>query len=85
MKAKTIIFPHEDGFHVLVWGAWTEGSMRVHSFDDRISMIALLENLRLILPEEARDLNDFNFLNSCPIYSSEIDEEMLDAHGFRRA
>ena len=85
MRAKLIIFPHEDGFNVAVWGAWTEGSMRVRSFDNRTTMIALLENLRLIGPEDVQELEDFIFMKSCPIYSAEIDEETLEAHGFHRA
>jgi hypothetical protein len=85
MTAKLIIFPNEDGFNVAVWGAWTEGSMRVRTFDNRTTMIALLENLRLIGPRESQELEEFTFLRSCPLYSAEIDEETLEAHGFRRA
>jgi hypothetical protein len=85
MTAKLIIFPYEDGFNVAVWGAWTEGSMRVRSFDNRTAMIALLENLQLIGHKEAQELEDFTFLSSCPLYSAEIDEQTLEAHGFRRA
>lgn len=84
MKAKLIIFPSEDGFNVAVWGAWTEGSMRVRSFESRSTMIALLGDLRLIGPEDVQDLEAFTFMNSCPIYSTEIDEESLKAHGFHR-
>jgi hypothetical protein len=85
MRAKLIIFPYEDGFNVVVWGAWTEGSMRVRSFDNRTKMIALLENLQLIGVGEAQELEEFTFLSTCPLYSAEIDEETLEAHGFRRA
>jgi hypothetical protein len=85
MKVKLIIFPNEDGFHAVVWGTWTEGSMRTRSFDNRAAMIALLENLHLISPAEAQELNKFSFLNSCPLYTAEIDEETLEAHGFQRA
>ncbi len=85
MRAKLIIFPYEDGFNVGVWGAWTEGSMRVRSFDNRTTMIALLENLQLIGAGEAKELEEFAFLSSCPLYSAEIDEETLEAHGFRTA
>ena len=85
MKAKLIIFPHEDGFQVVVWGTWTEGSMRTRSFDNRTQMIALLENLRLIGSEEALELDKLSFMNSCPLYSAEIDEKTLEAHGFRKA
>jgi hypothetical protein len=45
-------------------------------------MISLLETLRLIGSEEARELERFDFLDSCPLYSAEIDEEILAAHGF---
>ena len=85
MRAKLIIFPYEDGFNVAVWGTWTEGSMRVRSFDNRTTMIALLEDLQFIGPGEAQELEEFTFLSSCPLYSAEIDEETLEAHGFRRA
>jgi hypothetical protein len=85
MTAKLIIFPYEGGFNVAVWGAWTEGSMRVRSFDNRTTMIALLENLQLIGAGEAQELEKFTFLSSCPLYSADIDEETLEAHGFRRA
>jgi len=67
---------------VLIWGKWAEGSMRVRRFDSRTSMISLLETLRLIGSEEARELERFDFLDSCPLYSAEIDEEILAAHGF---
>jgi hypothetical protein len=85
MKAKLIIFPYEDGFHVVAWGTWIEGSMRTRSFDNRTEMIALLETLHLIGTEEAQDLDKFSFMNSCPLYTAEIDEETLEAHGFRKA
>lgn len=83
MRTKMIVFPSEDGFNVLIWGKWASGSMRIRSFDNRRSMIALLENLRLISPDDAQELADFDFVDSCPLYTSEIDEEMLEAHGFR--
>ena len=85
MKAKLIIFPSEDGFQVVVWGAWTQGSIRTRSFDNRATIIALLESLQFIGRTEAQELEKFSFLNSCPLYSAEIDEETLEAHGFRRA
>lgn len=85
MPTKMIVFPSEDGFNVLVWGKCTGGAMRVRSFDNRTSMIALLENLRLISPEAAKDLENFTFVDSCPLYSSDdIDEASLESHGFRR-
>ena len=75
MRAKLIVFPNEDGFNVAVWGAWTEGSIQVRSFDNRTTMIG---------PREAQELEEFTFLSSCPLYSAEIDEETLEAHGVRR-
>ncbi len=59
--------------------------MRVRRFDDRASMIALLENLRLITPQEAQELEHFASTDSCPLYSAEIDEDSLVAHGFHAA
>jgi hypothetical protein len=83
VQTKVIVFPSEDGFNVVVWGKWAVGSMRIRSFDNRTSMIALLENLRLISSDAARELADFDFVDSCPLYSSEIEEEILESHGFR--
>ncbi len=85
MQTKMVIFPSENGFNVLVWGKWAEGSMRVRSFDNRTTMIALLENLRLVTPQQAKDLEQFGFTDSCPFYSAEIDEDSLAAHGFNVA
>lgn len=78
MQVKMIIFPGEDGLDVVVWGRWTRGSMRHRHFDDRTGMIAMLENLRLLDSEEARKLESFVFLDHCPIYSAEIEEEVLE-------
>ncbi|WP_263358619.1 hypothetical protein [Acidicapsa ligni] len=77
-----IIFPGEDGLDVVIWGRWTQGSMRFRHFDERTGMIAMLESLRLLSSEEARKLEDFVFLDHCPIYSSQIEEAVLAAHGF---
>lgn len=85
VQTKMIIFPSEDGFNVLIWGKWASGSMRVRNFDSRTSMIALLENLRLISPEAVQELETFDFLDSCPLYSPNIEEDTLEAHGFRSA
>jgi hypothetical protein len=85
MQIKMVVFPKDDGFSVLVWEKWAEGSMRVRHFHNRTTMIALLDSLRLITPHEARDLEQFSFLDSCPLYSAEIDEETLVAHGFQSA
>jgi len=70
---------------VVIWGKWTQGSMRVRHFDSRTDMIATLENLRLLRPEDAQALENFVYTDSCPLFSSEIDEEVLAAHGFRLA
>lgn len=83
MHIKMVIFPSEDGFNVLVWGKWAEGSMRVRHFDNRTTMIALLETLGMISAQEAKDLEEFGFTDSCPLYSGGIDEEILAAHGFQ--
>lgn len=83
MQTKTVVLPSDTGFNVLVWVAGSGGSMRVQSFDNRTTMIALLECLHLITPQAARDLESFDFLDSCPIYSSAVDEATLEAHGFR--
>jgi hypothetical protein len=85
MQTKMVIFPSEDGFNVLVWGKWAEGSMRVRSFDNRETMISLLENLRLLTREEAQRLEQCEFVDACPLYSTEADEETLVAHGFHHA
>jgi hypothetical protein len=85
MQTKMVIFPSEDGFNVLVWGKKAEGSMRVRRFDNRTTMIALLEDLRLVTPQQAKDLEQFGFTDSCPLYSAEIDEDSLAAHGFEVA
>ena len=43
MQVRRIIFPAEDGLDVVIWGKWTQGSMRHRHFDDRIGMIATLK------------------------------------------
>jgi hypothetical protein len=85
MRAKMIVLPNEDGFNVLIWEKQIEGSIRVRRFDNRSSMIALLTGLRLITPEQAQELEHFDFVDSCPLYSPEIDEESLAAHDFHPA
>ena len=85
MQTKMIVFPNDDGFSVLIWGKWAEGSMRARRFDNRTTMIGLLETLRLISAQEARELEGFDLLDSCPLYSAEIDEDTLIAHGFSSA
>ncbi len=82
MQVKMIIFPGEDGLDVVIWGRWTSGTMRHRHFDDRNSMIATLEILGLLNSEEGRKLENFVFLDHCPVYSAEIQEDVLAAHGF---
>lgn len=82
MQVRMIIFPSEDGLDVVIWGKWTQGSMRHRHFDDRTCMINMLENLRLLSSEDAKTLENFVFIDQCPIYSSEIEEDFLAAHGF---
>lgn len=83
MQAKLIVFPSDDGFNVVIWGKWASGAVRVRNFDNRTGMIALLENLRLISSKAACELEDFDFVDSCPLYTAETDEETLEAHGFK--
>jgi hypothetical protein len=83
MQVKMIVFPGEAGLDVVIWGKWTQGTMRHRHFDNRTGMIAMLENLRLLNPQEARDLESFVFKDHCPLYTSEVEEEVLVAHGFR--
>lgn len=56
--------------------------MRYRHFNDRTGMIAMLESLRLLSSEDARRLEDFVFIDHCPIYSSEIEDDVLAAHDF---
>ncbi len=83
MQVRMVIFPGEDGLDVLVWGRQTQGTMRHRHFDCRTSMIATLQNLRLLTPEDAQKLENFVFMDYCPLYTSEIEEEVLVAHGFQ--
>lgn len=85
MQVRMVIFPSEDGLDVVIWGKWAQGSMRHRHFDNRTSMIAMLENLLLLSSDDARSLESFVFTDHCPLYSSEIEEEVLAAHGFRSA
>lgn len=84
MLVKMIIFPSEDGLNVVVWARWKEGSIRTRHFEDRAGMIATLESLQLISPLQSKELENYVFVDSCPLYSSEVDEDTLEAHGFRR-
>ncbi len=83
MQVRMIIFPGEDGLDVVISSKWGKAKMRHRHFDCRTSMIAMLENLHLLTPEDGQKLEHFVFLNSCPLYSAEIEEEVLAAHGFQ--
>ncbi|WP_252263362.1 hypothetical protein [Paracidobacterium acidisoli] len=80
-----VIFPGEDGLDVVVWGKWSKGTMRHRHFECRTSMIAVLQELRLLNSEDAQKLEEFVFLDYCPLYSAEIEEDVLAAHGFQPA
>ena len=85
MQVRMVIFPGEEGLDVLIWGKWTKGTMRRRHFDCRTSMIAMLKDLRLLNDEEAQKLEEFVFLDYCPLFSAEIEEEVLAAHDFQPA
>ncbi len=84
MQVRMVIFPGEDdGLDVVISGKGEKATVRDRHFDCRTSMIATLESLRLLTHEAGRKLEDFVFLNGCPIYSAEVEEEVLAANGFR--
>lgn len=85
MQVRMVIFPGEDGLDVVICGRGEKATMRHRHFDCRTSMIAMLENLHLLTPEDGQKLEDFVFINSCPMYTAEIEEEILAAHGFQSA
>jgi len=85
MQVKLVIFPAENGLNVVIWGKWTKGTMRVREFENRTEMIAMLRTLRLIHPAEGEALENFVFTDSCPLFSAEVDEDSLAAHGFESA
>ena len=85
MQAKMIVFPNDNGFAVLIWAKGADGTMRVRRFENRTAMVGLLESLHLITFQEARTLESFDFLDTCPLYTPQIDEESLAAHGFEKA
>uniref|UniRef100_E6QMM1 Uncharacterized protein n=1 Tax=mine drainage metagenome TaxID=410659 RepID=E6QMM1_9ZZZZ len=85
MQVRMIIFPCDDGLDVVIWGKWTQGSMRHRHFDDRTCMVNMLESLHLLSSEDAKKLENFVFIDDCPIYSSEIEEDILAMHGFVQA
>ncbi len=83
MQAKMIIFPNDAGFSVLIWESWSQRAMRVRRFDNRMTMIALLESLQLLDEQQVKDLQNFGFIDSCPLYSVEVEEDTLVAHAFQ--
>lgn len=82
MQVKLVIFPAEDGLNVVVWGKWAKGSMRSRFFENRTEMIETLESLNLISRRDAVMLAHFTFSDTCPLFSSAIDEEILTSHHF---
>lgn len=85
MQVRMVIFPGEDGLDVVISGKGEKATMRHRHFDCRTSMIAMLESLRLLTPEDGQKLEDFVFINSCPMCSAEVQEDVLAAHGFQSA
>lgn len=75
----------KDGLNVVVWGKWTKGSMRVRRFRSRSGMIETLESLGLVSRKDREALESFVYTDTCPLYSVEIDESVLAAHGFEAA
>jgi len=85
MQVRMVIFPGDDGLDVVICGKGEKATMRHRHFDCRTSMITMLKSLRLLTPKDGQKLEDFVFINSCPVYSAEVQEEVLDAHGFQSA
>jgi hypothetical protein len=85
MQVRMIVFPGDEGLDVVLWGKWTQGSMRCRHFNSRSDMIAVLSSLRLLSQEEVQKLEKFDFKDSCPLYSSEVEQEVLEDHGFCHA
>ncbi len=85
MQVNLVVFPAEDGLNVVIWGKWTKGSMRTRHFENRSEMIETLQSLNLISQQDAVMLEDFVFSDTCPLFSSEIDEEILASHHFETA
>ena len=85
MQVKVVIFPGDEGFNVVIWGKWVQGSMRVRHFETRTNMVATLSSLGIINSEEAQLLEHFTFEDTCPLFSAEVDEGSLEGHGFSAA
>lgn len=82
MQARLVIFPAEDGLNVVVWGKWLRGSMRVRHFDTRTEMTEVLLALNLVTSRDVPALESATFEDSCPLFSADVDEDLLDEHGF---
>jgi hypothetical protein len=85
MQVRMVILPSDNGLNVVVWGTWAAGSMRVKHFENRTDMVASLESVGLISPKDVPELESFTFVDSCPLFSADIEEENLSAHGFELA
>ena len=85
MQVRMVIIPNDDGLNVLIWGKWAAGSMRVRHFENRTELASVLVSLNLIRAKDASDLENFAFTDSCPLFSAETEEEILEAHGFNLA
>jgi hypothetical protein len=48
-------------------------------------MIETLESLGLVSRKDREALESFVYTDTCPLYSVEIDESVLAAHGFEAA
>lgn len=85
MQVRLVIIPADNGRNVVVWDKWAVDSMRVRNFENRTDIIATLETLGLVTAKEASELEHFPFTDSCPLFSAEVDEDTLAAHGFDNA
>jgi len=85
MRVRLVIFPSDDGLNAVVWGRWVQGSMRSRHFETRSMLIGTLLALRLIDQQDAVTLEKCIFEDSCPLFSGEIEEELLADHGFELA
>lgn len=83
MQVKLVVFPSDNELNVVIWGKWTEGSMRVRQFATRTELIEVLRLLGLLGPDDAICIERCTFEDSCPLFTGEVDEEILSAHGFK--
>ena len=82
MQIRMVIMPSEDGLNVILWSKWVAGSIRTRHFVDRAEMINTLRNLGLITDQDGLALESFMFTDSCPLFSADVEENVLDAHQF---